>query len=123
MAEKLGEGDFRGDGKAIYKALYAQYNPPRTHEDQWDLNDQFPSELREKVGILLLYAEDRYGQLSIDSVRDELQKLVAHMKKHCKMLLLRELHSKIAQAEKDNDKETLMDLLKKQQELLSQSNN
>ena len=76
------------------------------------------SNVREKVDILLIYAEDTYGRISEESLQDELEKLVDKMRKVRRSRQLKELQIKISEAEKKQDKEKLIELLQEQQKLL-----
>lgn len=119
LKDMVKDDDFEGEIKDIYKALGDQYNSSRNKFEEWNFDKGFLSGVKEKVDVLLLYAEERYGRFSEESLSDEIEKLVDKMKKMRKNKRLNELHQQIAEVEKQENKEKLIELLQEQQELLS----
>ncbi len=118
LSELVDKSDFEGEMKDVYNALSGQYNESRNGLREWNLKKGFLSNVREKVDILLIYAEDTYGRISEESLQDELEKLVDKMRKVRRSRQLKELQIKISEAEKKQDKEKLIELLQEQQKLL-----
>ncbi|NIA02057.1 MAG: DNA primase [Nitrospirae bacterium] len=119
LLEKVNKNDFNGIDKDVYKALYDQYNKARNGLREWNLDKGFLAGIREKLDILLLYVEEKYGALSEKSVEDEVEKLVDKMKRTRINKQLDDLRIQIVEAEKNDEKEKLIELLKEQQKLLS----
>jgi len=115
----IDETYFEEDLKAIYNQLSDQYNSSRTGVEKWNFDKGFSTEARGKVDVLLLYAEEVYGMISEDILKDELQKLVDKLKEKKRSRSLEDLRSRIAEAEKGGDKEKIIELLKEQQNLLT----
>lgn len=109
--------DFEEDKKNIYKALTDQYNSARDKFAAWNFDKGFLAEIRGKIDVLTLYAEERYSAFSESSLELEVGKLVDRMKKDRKVSKLNEIQSKIVDAEKSQDKEKLGKLLREYQEL------
>ncbi len=114
------ENHFDNEMKSIYKILFDQYNQSRNGVVEWDLKSRFSSDLSQKLDILKLYAEDRYTQFSDESITQEIKKLVDKIKETRKNSRLKELQIKICEAEEKDDKESLLALLKEQQEVFKE---
>lgn len=119
LLEGVDENDFDGMEKDVYKALYDQYNKSRNGLREWNFDEGFLASVKEKLDVLLLYVEERYGGLSEKSVEEEVEKLVDKMKKTRKSEQLNNLRIQVVEAEKNDEKEKLIELLKEQQKLLS----
>lgn len=109
--------DFEEDKKNIYKVLTDQYNSARDKFVAWNFDKGFLAEIRGKIDVLTLYAEERYSAFSESSLELEVGKLVDRMKKDRKVSKLNAIQSEIADAEKSQDKEKLGKLLREYQEL------
>lgn len=120
VAEVLDENHFEGDAKAIYKELANQYNSSRVARDEWNFDSEFPADLKAKVDILRIYAEEKYLDFSVSVMEGELEKLIDRMSRDRKTRRLVEIQKQIDVAEKANDKEKLKELLQEHQQLLSQ---
>lgn len=119
ISDKLEEKYFSLDYvKEVYNELARQYNSTRENFRNWDLEERFLAQYREKLNIVILYVEDGYGVFSEDALRDELKKLVDKMKNDFKAKKLKEVHLKIIEAEKNDDKKALLEFLEEQQRLL-----
>lgn len=120
LSEMVDENDFYGLDKDIYKALHDQYNKARNGLRKWNFDKGFLAGIKEKLDVLLLYVEERYGDLSEKSVEDEVEKLVDKMKKTRRSKKLNDLRIQVVEAEKNDEKEKLIELLKEQQKILSE---
>lgn len=120
VAKSLNENHFEGDAKAIYKELANQYTSSRVAQNEWDFDTEFPSDLKGKVDILRIYAEEKYVDFSESVVTDELENLIDRMNRDRRTSCLREIQKQIAEAEKANDKVKMKELLHAHQQLLSQ---
>ena len=68
---------------------------------------------------MTLYAEDSYERFSDEAVECEVKKIVDRLMKRRKDILLKALQKEIESAEKLAEKDKLIELLNKQQKLLS----
>ncbi|MFA6992793.1 MAG: DNA primase, partial [Candidatus Gracilibacteria bacterium] len=119
LSELVTENDFDGETKDVYKVLFDQYNRSRSEFKRWNFDDDFLAERRGEIDVLSLYAEERYGSFSVESLAIEVEKLVDKLRKTRRGENLAELQVRIAEAEKLKEKDKLMELLKEQQKLLS----
>lgn len=117
--ELVGEKDFDECEKNIYNELLDQYNSARTRFKEWNFDAGILAKEREKVNVMLLYSEDKYGAFSEEAVAVELGKLIDKMKKDSKARRLRDIAFEINEAENAGEKNRLLALLMEQQELLS----
>ena len=115
----LKEKDFDEAEKNIYNELLDQYNSARTHFRGWSFDTGLLAEAREKINVMLLYAEDKYGEFSEEAVAVELEKLVDKLKKDRRVKRLKDIEFEIKEAEKAEEKNRMLALLMEQQELLS----
>jgi DNA primase len=118
-SELLDKKDFFEDEENIYNTLFDQYNSTRPEARGWNLDDGLLAKVREKINVLSLYAEDKYGEFSEEAVAVELEKLIDRLKKDRKIHKLRDLEMRINEAEKAGEKDKLLKLLMEQQSLLS----
>lgn len=119
LQENLQEKDFEHELKEVYKALCDQYNSAWKNFERWDFEQPAMAALREKIDLMRLYAEDRYGIFSEVALESELLKLIDKHKEECRKGVTNWLHEEIIKAENANDKERLLQLLREQQEILS----
>ncbi|MFA6917222.1 MAG: DNA primase [Candidatus Gracilibacteria bacterium] len=117
--ELISEKDFDGDEKNIYNELLEQYNSARTHFREWNFDSGFLASAKEKVNVMLLYADDKYGEFSEEAVNVELEKLVDKLRKDSKTKKLKDIEFEIKEAEKAGERNRMLALLMEQQELLS----
>ena len=115
----LDEHDFQKDLKGVYKALSDKYNSLRENCKKWDFQKGVLLENKEKIDVLRLYADYRYSSFSEDLLQNELGKLVDKMKKRTRINELRMIQKEILESEKSGDTKKVLELLKRQQELLS----
>jgi DNA primase len=120
LSKLVNEKDFFQEMKDVYKGMYDQYNKSRNGFSKWDFSKSLLSNLKEKIDILLLYADEKYGRVSEESLQKEIEKLVDKIKKMRKSRQLDDLQKRIIEAEKSENREKLMKLLKEQQKLLSE---
>ncbi len=120
LSKMVDESDFYGVEKDIYKELHDQYNKSRNGLKEWNFDKGFLASVKEKLDVLLLYVEERYGELSEESMGEEVEKLVDKVKKTRRSKKLNDLRTQIVEAEKNDEKEKLIKLLKEQQKLLSE---
>jgi len=118
-SELLDKKDFLEAEENIYNSLADQYNSTRPEVREWNFEGGFMAQIREKINVLLLYAEDKYGEFSEEAVAIELEKLIDRLKKDRKTRRLMELEMRIKEAEKAEEKDKLLQLLTEQQSLLS----
>ncbi len=110
----LNENDFSDEMKNIYKLLTDQYNSQsKESRVTWNF-EEFSS-----LMVFAVYAEEKYSLLSQEKLVSEVKQLIGKMRTSKKDERLAELLQKIAEAEKNEDKELLMDLLREQQQILS----
>ena len=117
--ELIGEKDFKESEKNIYNELVDQYNSARTQFREWNFDEGLLAEEREKINVLLLCVEDKYGEFSDEAVSVELEKLIDRLRKDCKIKRLKDIEFEIKEAENAGEKNRLLALLMEQQELLS----
>ncbi len=114
----LGENDFDDDMKNVYNALADQYNASRDAALVWDFSEGFLSKLCDKITVMRLYAEEKYKDFSDTALQSELEKLVDRLRKDRRIKALKEAQSRIADMEKNGDKDKLKELIEQQQRLL-----
>jgi len=114
----IDENCFKETEKTIYKGLANQYNSLRMDLNEWDFSD-FSAEVKEKIDVLCLYAEDNYDEFGHEILELEIAKLTGKLTKERRKKQLADVEESILKAEKDGDKEKLMKFLKDQQELIS----
>jgi len=117
--ELINNKDFSKECEDIYTSLVDQYNSTRPEIGKWNFDNGLVADLREKINVMLLFADDRYGEFSEEAIGIELVKLIDRLKKDCKMQKLKDLEIRIKEAEKNSEKEKLLKLLTEQQSLLS----
>lgn len=119
LSKMVDENDFYGLEKDVYKALLGQYNEARNGLREWNFDKGFLLSVKERLDVLLLYVEELYGELSEELVGEEVEKLVDKVKKTRRSKKLNDLRTQVVEAEKNDEKEKLIKLLKEQQKLLS----
>jgi len=119
VVDKINFSDDQKELEAVYKALFSQYNASRNELESWDFKGRFSSELRDKVDVLMLYGEDKYGDFGAKIIDEELQKLIDRAVKDYKVERLGRIHKSIIEAEEAGEKEKLLELLQEQQKILS----
>lgn len=118
IVDKVENKDFPESLKNIYSVLSEQYNSARTNSGGWSFEKGFSAEERQKIDILMLYAQESYGEFSEENIKIELNKLIDRMRKVRKMKKLDEVRKQIEEAEKTSDKEKLKELLNIHMQLL-----
>jgi DNA primase len=119
VKDVLEKFNFSGIAKDVYNALVNHYNEPRNEFDGWNFDSDVFSVLREKIDILLLYADDKYCDLSDQALVNEVEKLIDTCLKKRRSGSLTAIREKVLEAEKNGNKELLVELLKEQQEVLT----
>lgn len=119
ISSVLTEDDFDGDFKNVYKECLSQYNSSRTREGKWDLESEDLGRRKAEIGVYALYVEDKYQDFSDVAIALEVKKLVDNMRRTRRNNTLKEIQSKVKEAEKSGDKALLLQLLQEQQVLLS----
>ncbi len=119
VKENMGEKDFEAESEDVYKALLDQYNSAWKNFEGWDFERPEMANLRRKVGLMRLYAEDRYSVFNQIALEQEIIKLIDKHREECRKSRTDLLQEEIIKAENANDKEKLMQLLREQQEILS----
>lgn len=112
-------GDFSESSKAVYKALTDQYNSQREKFKGWNLEKGVFSDLSGKFDVLTLYVEERYAEFSKELLEQELVKLIDRLRKDRRVGMLKEVQMRIVEAEKNEDRDQLRELLSEQQKLLN----
>ena len=115
----LEENDFEDDIKSVYKGLHDQYNSARDAFEKWDFGEGFLAEESDKVRSLLMVVEEKYSEFSELAVQMELQKLIDKLKKERWTHQLKEIENQIKEAEETDDRSRLLELLSRQQKLIS----
>ncbi|MFH1284425.1 MAG: DNA primase [Candidatus Peregrinibacteria bacterium] len=119
LADLVSDWDLEPEWGEVYKELSSQYNAVRTGKEKWDFDKGFLASNKGKIDILMLYAEEKYGQFSEEAMEVEIGKLVDRLKKNMKNERLNRLHREIKEAEDLEDMGRVMSLLKEQRELQS----
>jgi DNA primase len=114
----LGENGFDDDMKNVYNALADQYNASRDAALVWDFSEGFLSRLCDKITVMRLYVEEKYKDFSDTALQSELEKLVDRLRKDRRISALKEAQSRIADMERNGDKDKLKELIEQQQRLL-----
>lgn len=115
----LSGDDFEGDFKNVYKECLNQYNSSRTREGKWDFESEVLGRVKVEIGVYALYVEDKYQDFSDVAIALEVKKLVDSMRRSRRSNLLKDIQSRIVDAEKSEDRALLLKLLQEQQTLLS----
>ena len=110
--EKSVEKYLDGDVKDIYNQLLYQYNQQGGNIEQWNFGSE--------SNVLYLYCQEKYQNFSLDNLRLEMNVLLEGLSTLQRESRLRDLRREIETAEKDGDKEKLMELLVEQQKLFSE---
>ncbi|MFA5947911.1 MAG: DNA primase [Candidatus Gracilibacteria bacterium] len=118
VSEQLDILDFSEEYKAIYNQLTNQYNSTRTNFEAWDFENGDLALIKQKIDVLCVYAEDVYESFSEVILGQEILRLIDKFKKDRKTRKLKEIVDMMTKAEKDNDNEKLVQLLKEHQTLL-----
>lgn len=113
----IDENELEEDFKSIYKGLTDQYNRTRDEFKGWTFDEGILAKEKEKIDILLLFSEDRYGGFSEETAKVEMEKLIDKVKKERRNKKLREIKLKIDEAEALDQKDKVMELLRAQSEL------
>ncbi len=116
--EKIDEKCFSEDFKSVYNLLISQYNANR-NLDKWDFSDIEAENLKNRLSVLALYGEERYGNFSLEILKDEVKIVLNNLIKDFQKTRLKEIQKEIANAEANNDTKSLIDLLKEQNNILS----
>lgn len=111
--------DFEATAKDVYNGLTSQYNSLRENFKEWSFEEGLLAEVKDKLAVVRLYAEEKYSGFSEETLSNELEKLVDKMKKNRRIKRLKEIHNQIVEAEKDQNIEKLKELLKEQQAILN----
>lgn len=121
VSESINENDLSSEFKKVYNVLTNQYNSCRDKLERWDLATADLEGLKPRLDVLSLYGEERYSSFSQEILAEEVDKLLSQFKKNRKHLHLKEIHRKIEEAEKNEDKKLLLELLQEQQKILSKN--
>lgn len=109
------ESDFGAYTKAIYNVLVEHYNLRRDRLE-------FPEDVLDKVNFLSLYGEERYesytNEVKVKAVKD----LITRIRSRHRDEQHKDIGRLLREAQEANDMERVIDLLKRQQELLSDNN-
>ena len=119
FSKTIDDSNLDEDMKAVYNALTDQYNTIRTEFESWNFDKGFLAEIKDKINVWTLYVEERYSMFGEESLELELGKLVDKLQKTRKIGRLKKVQNDIAEAEKAEDKEKLIELLQEQQKLLA----
>lgn len=111
--------DLNEEMKGVYKALTDQYNSSRDNFGTWDFDGGFLAQVRPKIDILRLYAEERYNGFSQEALSLELGKLVDKIKKEREMLKRNRIVNEMNVAEKNQDNEKVNRLKVELSELIN----
>lgn len=121
VSEKVQLDDFRDDVNRVYKAFLDQYNSPRNEFGNWNFKGEEFVDLKPKIDMLTILAQEKYGVFSDDALKNELDTLIKRFTLDKKRSRIQRLNSEIREAEEKKDMELLMKLLSELQSL--QSNN
>ncbi len=120
--ERLEPNDFSDDIKRVYNTMFEQYNSARQDFSGWDFSAKEFANSKSVINVLQIYTESNYGEFSQDNLDKELENLIRRLKSENRERKLRNLQLEIQESEKSGDKEKLIELLKKQQKILSETN-
>lgn len=118
-SQLLKTSDLNEEMKSVYKALTDQYNSSRDNFGTWDFDSGFLAQMRAKIDILRLYAEEKYNGFSQSALNLELDKLVDRIKKERGMLKRNRIINEMNVAEKNQNVEEVNRLKIELQELLN----
>ncbi len=107
---KIGEDFFSDDLKAIYKAFLHHYNSVSPASDKGFVS-VLPHELKENAALITLYAEEKYGEISEDTVEKEMAVLVENVQRTRVNAVRGELKRRLMVAEKDGNRQLCEELL------------
>lgn len=115
---QISEEIFSERGKPIYKALTDAYNGGGSGDFK-GVFEFLPYEKQEEVKLLSLFIAEKYGEMSESDVEKEIGRLVLSINKSHLDAKVRQVQKKIAEAERNNDKELRVQLLAELNSLLS----
>lgn len=119
----LSENDFDDSAKSIYKELLDQYNSSRVSVDRWVFDEDVAPDLKKKLDVLVLYAEDRYQQLGEKGILDEVMGLKLNLKLERIKRERSDVQRQIDVAAGENDKDRMNELMKRVIELRIEEQN
>ncbi len=118
---KLDENLFENkDVKEVYKVMSNQYNSSRDKFKDWNREEGFFLEIKEKLNILLLYIDELYQDFSVENLEIEINKLLDKLVKSKRDRLMRDLYDSLSEAEKLGDKEQSKKVMQQLQDLHNQ---
>lgn len=118
LENKISEKLLTEEFKSVYKLINTQYNANRDL-DKWDFSDLTAENLKNRLSVLALYGEEKYGNFSKEVLKEEILKVFTSLKKDFQKTRLKEIQKEIANAEAQNDTQKLLILLKEQSDILS----
>lgn len=115
---EIDENCFSDEFKSVYKLINTQYNANRDL-DRWDFCDLEAENLKNRLSVLAIYGEERYGNFSLEVLKAEIKIVLKTLKKDFLKSRLKDIQKEIANAEALNDTTKLLNLLKEQNEIYS----
>jgi DNA primase len=119
VKEMLNEDDFEGELKNIYIEMGRKYNAGRTEKEGWGLDAEKMAIESGRTAFLSLYAEEKYGGFTAESVEFEVVKLIDKIVNGRRMHKRIELERALKDAEKEGDQVKKKKLLEEFQKLLT----
>lgn len=113
------ESDFDGEIKDIYIEMLRQYNPSATSKKNWDFEGEKLACISYKVAFLSLFAEEKYGEFSEESVEIEIEKLIDRVKENRRMHKRIAVEKALKDAESKGDEKQKKILLEEFRKLLT----
>jgi DNA primase len=113
------DSDFNGEIKDVYIEMLRQYNPSATSKNNWNFEGEKLAYLSGKVAFLSLFAEEKYGEFSAESVEIEVKKLIDKVAEGRRMHKRIVLEKALREAENKGDEKQKKVLLEEFRELLT----
>ena len=113
------ESDFDGEIKDIYIEMLRQYNPSATSKKNWGFESEKLAYLSGKIAFLSLFAEEKYGEFSEESVKIEMEKLIDRVKESRRMHRRIAIEKALKDAESKRDEKQKKILLEEFRKLLT----
>lgn len=120
--EILSENDFGGYAKSIYKELCDQYNSSRVSLDKWVFGKSVEEDIKKRLNVLAMYAQDKYQNFADNGLLDEVRHLLVNLKLVRIKSELDVLQRKINESDSQDDinklSKSMIELIKQKQRLI-----
>lgn len=119
VKNSIEENDFNGEIKDVYIEMLRQYNPSATSKNDWSFEGEKLAYLSCKVAFLSLFAEEKYGEFSAESIEIEAKKLIDKVAEGRRMHKRIVLEKALRDAESNGDEKRKKVLLEEFRKLLT----